>query len=169
MCLAVAESSVERSPSHRFEQRRRTAAAAMGEKVKTGAGTQGMKRPAAATDATGEIVANTFTYERFSLKKVIAKCMSVLNFARLPNRRLKIATGCSGSGAPTIVARAILKTTPVDEILASESSAAKAHFMLKNAIQDGVPRRIFCDIGDIATSSGGPCFAHGGGGVLQVA
>lgn len=84
-----------------------------------------MKKPAAAPIKKDDDVVK-FTQEKFSLAKVIVKCMETLDAGIGRRTTLKLATGCSGSGAPSIVLRSILKDpNAVSEIWASECSAAK--------------------------------------------
>ena len=79
-----------------------------------------MKRPAAAPIKKDDDVVK-ITQDKFSLGRFIAKCMKTLNVGIGRRTTLTLATACSGSGAPSIVLRSILKDpNAVNEIWASE-------------------------------------------------
>jgi site-specific DNA-cytosine methylase len=101
-----------------------------------------------------------FTHNKFCLNSFLSRATSFLNVAARPSTRaMLLATGCSGSGAPTFVARALLQSNvEVNEIWAAESSSSKAHFLITHCH----PKHVFRDVSSVAQDVRGPCFVHGG-------
>ncbi len=70
---------------------------------------------------------------------------------------LHLATGCSGSGSPSWVLRALLRGR-VKELFGAESSKSKAHFFITHL----KPEHCFADLRDVACGGRAPCFVHAG-------
>jgi site-specific DNA-cytosine methylase len=116
--------------------------------------------PSSSSDKTKNEPTRKFTHKKFCLNSFLNRATSFLNLAARPSTRaMLLATGCSGSGAPTFVARALLQNkVEVNEIWAAESSSPKAHFLITHCH----PKHVFRDVSSVAEDARGPCFVHGG-------
>jgi len=118
------------------------------------------KTPSSTPDTTKNVPTRMFTHKKFCLTSFLDRATSFLNVAVRPSTRaMLLATGCSGSGAPTFVARALLQDkVEVNEIWAAENSSSKAHFLITHCH----PKHVFRDVSSVAQDLRGPCFVHGG-------
>jgi len=97
--------------------------------------------------------------EKFNLATWLSDLMRKAGYGKtLHQGTLVLATGCSGLGTPTIVARAILGHDRVLEIMAAEKCPSAAMFLMRAC----KPEHIFIDMRDLDESRIAPCFSHCG-------
>ena len=97
--------------------------------------------------------------EKFHLATWLSDLMRKAGYGKtLHQGTLVLATGCSGLGTPTIVARAILGHDRVLEIMAAEKCPSAAMFLMRAC----KPEHIFIDMRDLDESRIAPCFSHCG-------
>ena len=68
----------------------------------------------------------------FNLSEFCQDVMAQANVSLVPCRKLKLITGCSGSGGPTLVLRAILGDNAVDEEMSCEKDEAASYALFRN-------------------------------------
>ena len=130
-----------------------------------------MKRPASASAAASAkkpraVRREATTMTIFSLASFISELLRLMGLEQAGSAaRLKLVTGCSGSGAPSMVLRAILGEDAVQELYAAECEASAAYCLSAN----NTVGHIFENFVDVAArASGGHAFCMLHDGVCRI-
>ena len=94
----------------------------------------------------------------FSLTTIIGQLLGKAGLAKTSaTNQFFLASGCSGAGTPTFVARALLGKRQVVELYGCERSASKAHFFINHCR----PGCCFSEMKDMEAGEGA-CLVHNG-------
>ena len=97
--------------------------------------------------------------DKFDLDSWLHELLAAGGYARNPLRtKLRLVTGCSGTGSPTVVTQSMLGPDCVEELFASERNQAAALFLIRSC----QPEHVFMDMRDAVDSQYAPCFVHAG-------